>query len=250
MSLKDITCLYVEDEIFLREEIARFLKRRVGRLITAENGQEGLEKFEKFPVDLVITDLKMPVMDGLEMTREIREKNDRVPVIITTALSDVELMQSSIEVGIERYLLKPIDVSALTAALESVSKKLAKLTLEQTLRHINVEESKSLERKIESEVARIIKMSSGKGPQKVTAFLRANLVEIVITGSRTTLELTLLKSDANKRIADYVRETYYQQIQVEIESIISDIIGYKAIWMSQNCNSQKDVDMFKLILEI
>ncbi len=248
--MKELTCLYVEDEPFLREEIARFLKRRVGHLIVAENGQEGFEKYEQFPVDLIITDLKMPVMDGLDMTRKIRATNDRIPVIITTALSDVELMQSSIEIGIERYLLKPLDVAALTQALESVKKKINKQNFEKTLNALNMEESKLLERKIESEVAKIVKQTSGKGPQKVTAFLRANLIEIIIAGSRTLLEQTILSSDENKRIADYTRETYYQQIQSDIENVIREITGYRAIWMNQSCNSQKDVDMIKLILEI
>ncbi|MBF4695302.1 Na-translocating system protein MpsC family protein [Fusibacter ferrireducens] len=248
--MKELTCLYVEDEPFLREEIARFLKRRVGHLIVAENGLEGFEKYEQFPVDLIITDLKMPVMDGLDMTRKIRETNDQIPVIITTALSDVELMQSSIEIGIERYLLKPLDVIALTQALESVKKKIDKQNFEKSLNVLSVEESKSLERKIESDVAKIVKLTSGKGPQKVTAFLRANLIEIVITGSRTPLEQTILSSDANKRIADYIRETYYQQIQSEIESAIHEITGFKAIWMNLSCNSQRDVDMIKLILEV
>ncbi|GAU78255.1 Na-translocating system protein MpsC family protein [Fusibacter sp. 3D3] len=248
--MKELTCLYVEDEPFLREEIARFLKRRVGHLIIAENGQEGFQKYEQFPIDLIITDLKMPVMDGIDMTRKIRETNERIPVIITTALSDVELMQSSIEIGIERYLLKPIDITALTQALESVKKKIYKQNLEKSLHELNVEDSKSLERKIESDVAKIVKLTSGKGPQKVTAFLRANLIEIVIAGSRTPLEQTILEADENKRIADYVRETYYQQIQSEIENAIREITGFKAIWMSQSCNSQRDVDMIKLILEI
>lgn len=248
--MKELTCLYVEDEPFLREEIARFLKRRVGHLIVAENGQDGLEKFEQFPIDFIITDLKMPVMDGIDMTRKIRERNDRVPVIITTALSDVELMQSSIEIGIERYLLKPLEIDVLTQALESVKKKINKQNFENTLNSIDVEESKLIERKIEAEVAKTIKATSGKGPQKVSAFLRANLIEIVITGSRTPLEQTILCAEENKRIADYIRETYYQQIQSEIEAAIKDLTGFRAIWMSQSCNSQRDVDMIKLILEI
>lgn len=248
--MKAYTCLYVEDEDFLRDEIARFLKRRVGRLIVAENGQDGLEKFNQFPIDIVITDLKMPIMDGIEMTKKIRELNSDIPIIITTALSDVELMQLSIEIGVDRYLLKPIEVGALTNALESIEKKIAKKNNEKRLANMNSEEAKLIEKKIETEIARILKSTSGKGPQKVTVFLRANLVEVVIVGSRTTLENTILSSDSNNRIADYIRETYYQQIKPDVEFAVKEITGYHAVWINQICEGKKDIDIFKLILDI
>ena len=65
--LRELTLLYVEDEEEIREQLSRFLRRRVGTLYTAANGKEGLEMFRQHQPDLVITDIEMPIMNGLEM---------------------------------------------------------------------------------------------------------------------------------------------------------------------------------------
>ena len=68
--LANLKVLYVEDEEFHREQLGIFLKRRVGKLYLAENGKDGLNKFKEFNPDIVITDLKMPEMDGIEMSQK------------------------------------------------------------------------------------------------------------------------------------------------------------------------------------
>lgn len=249
MDSKNLTCLYVEDEPFLRGEITKFLKRRIKRIITAETGKEALEIFHEYPIDFIITDLKMPVMDGLEMAKEIRKTDPDIPIIITTALNDVELMQASIDIRVERYLFKPIDIKALTEALERVEDRLHKSLPHELAHEANAEVCKQLERKIEGEVARILKNTSGKGPQKVTAFMRSNLLEIVVSGSRTPLEQTLLGSEGNTRIVDYFRDTYYAQVKGEIEHAIGDITGVHVVWKGQKSDSERDVDIIKCILE-
>ncbi|MDW7661705.1 MAG: Na-translocating system protein MpsC family protein [Bacillota bacterium] len=247
--LSGLNVLYIEDEPVLREEITTFLKRRVKSVIVASNGKEGLEKFATYPVDFIITDLKMPVMDGIEMAREIRKSNTAIPIVITTALSDVELMQSSIEIGINRYLLKPIDLETFNNMLESVCQKISN-NRKNMVFSLTVEESKNLERRIETEIAKILKATTGKGPSKVQGFLRANLIEIVIHGARTPFEQTILSNDKNVRIGDYVREVYYAQLKNKIQDSIFEISGYKAIWQTHKCDSTRDVDIIKMLLEI
>jgi YesN/AraC family two-component response regulator len=68
--------LYVEDDEMQRENLKIFLKRRVGKLYMAENGKEGFKVFEEQNPDIIITDLKMPVMDGIEMSKKIRDNNN------------------------------------------------------------------------------------------------------------------------------------------------------------------------------
>ena len=68
--LANLKVLYVEDEEFHREQLGIFLKRRVGKLYLAENGKDGLNKFKELNPDIIITDLKMPEMDGIEMTQK------------------------------------------------------------------------------------------------------------------------------------------------------------------------------------
>lgn len=70
--LKRLTVLYVEDEETIRSEVAYFLARRVGRILTAANGREGLDLFAAQRPDLVLSDIQMPVMNGLDMAAEIK----------------------------------------------------------------------------------------------------------------------------------------------------------------------------------
>jgi len=119
--LSQIKVLYVEDDELIREELAETLEFDVKELIVAENGEDGLEKFKKYNPDLVISDVKMPKMDGLAMSKEIKLLSAKTPIIITTAFSDSDYLMKAIEIGIDRYVLKPIDIDKLYDALEELA---------------------------------------------------------------------------------------------------------------------------------
>lgn len=101
--------LYVEDEGPLREQVGKFLEKFFGRVETAENGREGLELLGKKTFDLVVSDIRMPSMDGLAMTEAIRKRDGKIPIIITSAFDDKEFLHRAIELGITHYVLKPIE---------------------------------------------------------------------------------------------------------------------------------------------
>jgi CheY-like chemotaxis protein len=113
-ALKDLKVLYVEDEDIARLSIATFLKRQVGEIMTAENGNVGLQNYIEHRPAVVITDLEMPVMNGLEMIRRIRELDDGIPIIITTAYDD----EAHACPQANRVILKPIRFMDLVQALE------------------------------------------------------------------------------------------------------------------------------------
>ena len=113
--LKTLSVLYVEDEDMVREEVSRFLRRRFARVDEAKNGAEGLELFEKNVYDIVITDIKMPVMDGLSMAERIRNLRDGMPIVIVTAFTDTDYFIKAIELGVDGYVKKPIDTEQLIA---------------------------------------------------------------------------------------------------------------------------------------
>lgn len=114
----NLTILYVEDETDIRESLAEWLGRRASGLLVATNGQEGLQLYQQHFPDIVITDIKMPVMNGLEMAREIRKISPKAQVVVISAHSDTEFFMDSIEIGIDQYVLKPIDTNKLAKALE------------------------------------------------------------------------------------------------------------------------------------
>ncbi|MFA7384185.1 MAG: response regulator [Desulfurivibrionaceae bacterium] len=109
----DITILYAEDDATTREEIEQFLRHRVERVLVAEDGKAGLELFRQHAPDLIITDIRMPVMDGLQMVHAIHELSPEVRVIATTAHSESAYLMLAIEAGIDHYVLKPIDMKKL-----------------------------------------------------------------------------------------------------------------------------------------
>ena len=113
--LKNITILYAEDEKDLREVTHQILKGFTKKQYVAQNGQEGLELFKKYEkeIDLIITDVNMPILNGLDMVKEIKKINMNIPIIVATAFSNKEYLLEAIDIGVDKYVLKPIDISKL-----------------------------------------------------------------------------------------------------------------------------------------
>ncbi len=89
--LNEVVVLYVEDDLIVKQEVGRFLARRCKEVHEAENGLEGLELYNKINPHIVVTDIEMPEMSGLEMIDKIMESRKKIPpVIVTTAYDDEE----------------------------------------------------------------------------------------------------------------------------------------------------------------
>jgi len=122
--LKTLTVLYAEDEEDARKQISQFLSRIVGKLITTANGAEGLEAFTTHSPDIVITDIRMPEMDGLTMAREIRKIDPKVPIVALTAFEETDYMMSAINVRVTRYIVKPVSSDLLLDGLIECARRL------------------------------------------------------------------------------------------------------------------------------
>ena len=114
----DLVVLYVEDDDETREGVADSLRMRVKELVLAKDGKEGLEMFKSKSPAIVITDIKMPVMNGLVMAREIKKLNRKIPIIVTTAYNDTDLLIECIDIGINQFVLKPIIISKLIDSIQ------------------------------------------------------------------------------------------------------------------------------------
>ena len=113
--LKSLTVLYVEDEDIIKEEIKFFCEKFIPNFYTAGNGEEGLELYKKVNPDIVITDIQMPKMNGLEMIKHI---DPSLPIIITTAYSDIEFFLQAIELNVNKFIIKPIDLKILLISIQ------------------------------------------------------------------------------------------------------------------------------------
>ncbi len=146
--LKNINVLYVEDEQDVREFTSKTISTIVNKVIVAENGKEGLERFKENPeINLILTDINMPKMGGLEMCAEIRKFNDEVPIVITSAHSDPDFLKKAIDVKVSAYAMKPIDLYHL---IESMIKAVEPIFLRKELEEVN----SNLEHKVEEAVRR------------------------------------------------------------------------------------------------
>lgn len=113
-----IKVLYIEDDPFTREKLLKVLSRRFRQVFSACNGEDGYHSYMKYSPDIVITDLKMMHGNGLEMIRKIREMDDKVQIIVTTAHDESDTFIQSIEYNVNHFILKPIEFDRLLMAIQ------------------------------------------------------------------------------------------------------------------------------------
>ena len=124
--LKNKTILLVEDEKIIRENIASMLKFFFKEVYVAIDGYDGLDKYENYLPDIIMTDLKMPNMGGFELIKELEKRACSSYTIIVSAHTDTELLLEAINKGVNRYLIKPITEDELFEAFNAYFEKLDK----------------------------------------------------------------------------------------------------------------------------
>lgn len=122
--LKNLNALYVEDEIEASNKLSKFLSRVFNNVYVCANGKEALEVFSKNHIDLVISDINMPIVDGLEMSEEIKKIDKNIPIILTTARTETKCLIKAIELNVDSYLLKPIELDVLMDKIYSIADKI------------------------------------------------------------------------------------------------------------------------------
>jgi len=120
---KRLNLLYVEDNEDAREMTTMILEEFFDNIIVAVDGEDGYEKFKNNTVDLIITDINMPKMDGLEMSKKIREIDSDVSIIILSAHNEDDFFMKSIDIGVNGYLLKPINIDQFTNQINMVMQR-------------------------------------------------------------------------------------------------------------------------------
>jgi len=117
MKLSEAAVLFVEDEPLLRESMGAWLARRAGRLLCAQHGAEALEILAANKIDLLLTDARMPVMDGLALVRKIHKTGPWPRVILVTGFND-PLLRDASKVGVDAILEKPFDREELLRVMQ------------------------------------------------------------------------------------------------------------------------------------
>lgn len=137
MVLKNSTLLLAEDEKNLRESFKKVLLLYIGDVYAVADGEEALEVYKQKSPDIIITDIKMPKINGVDFIKNIREKNRDIPIIVTSAYTDKDLLLESIKLSLVEYVVKPIRESTLIELLTSC----AKLLLEKSQTIVTIDEN-------------------------------------------------------------------------------------------------------------
>ena len=166
--LNNLTVLIVENEGDGKKIVQEVMRDKFEKVITAQNGDEGLKKFKKYNPNMVITDVFMPIMNGLDMAKSIKEISKDTPIILFSTNSEKETLLKAIDVGIDKYVLKPIDLDDFLVTLENVAKN-----------------------KIET--ANIIQVTNGYSFNKIKRVLIRDGVEISLTKKELAFISLLIK---------------------------------------------------------
>lgn len=132
-NLKLKTILLVEDEDVIRNNIASMLKFFFKAVYTATDGYDGLDQYEAYLPDIIMTDLKMPHMDGFEFITELQTRSCKSFLIIVSAHTDTELLIDAIHKGVDRYIIKPVSEDDLFATFKAFLDKFESLQEELQL---------------------------------------------------------------------------------------------------------------------
>ena len=123
---KKLTAMVVEDEGVANELLSSTFKNFFSEVSSAFNGKEALEMFDRLRPDIVFVDIVMPEMDGIELSRKLREIDPNQIIIVISASNDIQKISESIDIGVNSFIQKPIDTKKIIELLSNVTALISK----------------------------------------------------------------------------------------------------------------------------
>lgn len=118
---KPLTILYVEDDLIVAKNMQKILDKLFDNVIFAADGQEGLDKFNSNQIDIIISDIKMPQLSGIDMLKEIKKSKSKIPAMLITAHQELGYYEDAMELNVDAYLNKPVNVDKLIEKIKDVA---------------------------------------------------------------------------------------------------------------------------------
>ncbi|QKJ23991.1 response regulator transcription factor [Poseidonibacter lekithochrous] len=131
--MNDLTLLYVEDDLEALEDVVYLLKRYFSNIYTATDGEEALELFSAYSPDIVLLDINIPKINGLQVASKIKEINDEIPILFLTAHSETEKLLKAIDLRAISYIIKPFSIEELNESIVKTIKMLNKQSLNNNI---------------------------------------------------------------------------------------------------------------------
>lgn len=241
--LMNVKVLCVEDEAIARNHLNKVLKKHVGKVCLADNGLKGIETFREEKPDIVITDLVMPELGGLEMVKHLRDEGETVPVIVISSLSDISSILETVDLGIEKYIIKPFNVDELLDTLSKVAKKIylkknGELLLNEN-QLLDRDSKLRVEREVRNIYGKFLKDLTGHGAEKIVVFFKGNRIEVSAENTLTKLEHNLIKAGYNPKMVDMSRMLLYEKNKSMMETEISALTASQFILERNEVDSEK-----------
>ncbi|WP_419764344.1 MAG: response regulator transcription factor [Arcobacter sp.] len=121
--LKSKTVLFAEDDIIIKSQITEVLEMLFKKVFSVDNGEKAYEVYaEKFP-DMIISDIKMPKMDGLSLVEKIRQHDYNIPIVLLTNFNEKEYLSKAVNLSVDGYIIKPIEFNTLTQTITKAMKR-------------------------------------------------------------------------------------------------------------------------------
>lgn len=240
-TIKNLKVLYVEDNELIRTEMMHFLKKRVGKAYSAADAFEGIEQFKLHNPDVIIADLLMPEMNGMDMIREIRTFDKKVHVIIITSVDTADTILEAVDLGIDSYIVKPLDFDELNFKLQKIGDIINAESEKQGVLDF-VENRRAMEGEIKAAFMKQIKAYTGKGPREVVVQMIGSEIKLTVFGAFSILENNLLREKKNFEMVKHIRNVVYESLASDIADMIESHINIAVKFDKLDVNLPKQIE--------
>lgn len=242
--LSQLKILYVEDDDDTREDLRQYLKKKAGKVVTAADGEAGWRKYNEENPDIVIADIILPEMNGMEMLQKIRSAGGKCPFIITSSIDETDTIIEAVDIGIVKYVVKPIILDQLMKTLNKLAEDLRR----GTPIFNDVEKKLEFESSIKQAMTAFLKKSIGKGPRDLTVFISDEKIEVSAFGMLTPLEKKLMEDKHNIRMVEHIHKEYYHVVKAELEFMVREIIGMDVKLMDTDFSAIRAIDRLTFVV--
>jgi len=225
MGKYNISVLLVEDDRLSLVIYSEFIKKIVNVVYTATDGREGIEIFADKRPDVIITDIMMPGMDGLEMIREIKKIDPKVKVVMISGHSEADYFIRSIDLGVDGYLLKPIDNVRLEGKISELGENIMMAKKVEDM----MEELKTLNLELEEKVKERTVRLSNEIKEKEKA------------------ELALIKAKEKAEESDHLKGIFLANVSHEIQTPIKAIISFSNLLHAPDQDDKRRLELINII---
>ena len=240
---KDMNILYVEDDIELLNTTKELLENCFETVDIAVNGQDGLDKYltyhkeNEYFYDIVITDINMPKLNGIEMSKVIYSINPTQKIIITSAYNEIEYLLSAIELGIDGFITKPINTKQLNKVIYKVSQDIGNQKFVES--HVEVIENLNL--KLEQQNKELLAKNAAlvKSFRMLDTMVNKKKLTKAKAGKEEVAEIESDEDLIKEQVQDLIRDDIFElkDIHAEIDLAIINIMNSKDTITDELINS-------------